>query len=98
MGLHGFVETAAPPLTRAEEIYLQSLTELARSLTGKSPLPLLVPTLVIWLLKCRRVHLAMSTSALHYSVSSLISLKHEGAFVSPMKWDVAVWSFLTARI
>ncbi|CAK0781480.1 hypothetical protein CVIRNUC_005384 [Coccomyxa viridis] len=34
MGLHEFVETAAPPLTRAEEIYLQSLTELARSLTG----------------------------------------------------------------
>ena len=35
MGMRDFVETAAPPLTRAEEIYLQSLTELAKSLTGK---------------------------------------------------------------
>ena len=51
MGLQEFVETAAPPLTRAEEIYLQSLTELARSLTGKLPLPLLVPTLATWLPK-----------------------------------------------
>lgn len=74
MGLHEFVETAAPPLTRAEEIYLQSLTELARSLTGKLLLPLLILALVIWLLKCRRVHLAMSTPSLHDSLSSVICL------------------------
>ena len=83
MGLHEFVETAAPPLTRAEEIYLQSLTELARSLTGKLPLPLplLVLTLVMWLLTCRRRHLAMSPHALNNSLSSVICLEHGGASV-----------------
>lgn len=41
MDLQSFVNTVAPPLARAEEIYLQSLTELARSQLGKHSLLLI---------------------------------------------------------
>ena len=42
MDLQSFVNTVAPPLARAEEIYLQSLTELARSQLGKHSLLLIL--------------------------------------------------------
>ena len=37
MGLQDFVNTAAPALSAAEEIYLQSLIELTRSQLGEQP-------------------------------------------------------------
>lgn len=37
MGLQEFVNTAAPALSTAEEIYLQSLIELTRSQLGEHP-------------------------------------------------------------
>ena len=37
MGLQEFVNTAAPALSTAEEIYLQSLIELTRSQLGEEP-------------------------------------------------------------
>jgi hypothetical protein len=38
MDLQTFLNTVAPPLARTEEIYLQSLTELARSQLGEHSL------------------------------------------------------------
>ena len=85
MGLPEFVETAAPPLTRAEEIYLQSLTELARSLTGKLLPPQLLLTLLMWLLKRRLVHLAIEMICSRYhSPSSLMCLEHARGCSKPM--------------
>ena len=42
MDLQSFVNTVAPPLARTEEIYLQSLTELARSQLGEHSLLLIL--------------------------------------------------------
>lgn len=39
IGLQEFVDTTAPALSAAEEIYLQSLTELLRSQLGEQSLP-----------------------------------------------------------
>jgi hypothetical protein len=42
MDLQSFVNTVAPPLARTEEIYLQSLTSLARSQLGEHSLLLIL--------------------------------------------------------